>query len=122
MTATATGSLFEVQGLVLCPRHGDRHPRKTRCTVPDEGEWHGIFFVGTLREAEGALEHVMESDSPIYERYEDFRIAEPTPKRLRRRLEHQGYIWDTSRRRRTPRPADEPVAAIKPRKKRKRAA
>lgn len=103
MTATATGSWYEVQGLALCPAHGDSHPRRTKCKVPDEGEWHGIYFLDTRSEAEEALLLCMESDSPIYERYEDFRLAIPDERLLKRRRTSEGFPWE----RRRPRKVDE---------------
>jgi hypothetical protein len=100
MTATASGSLYEVQGLALCPAHGDHHPRRTSCPVPDEGEWHAIFFVDTRSEADEAYNHVIDSDSVLYEKFQDFRVAVPDPDKLRRRREGEGYIWDRKRPRR----------------------
>jgi hypothetical protein len=93
MPATATGSFYEVQGLAPCPaaRHGRRGDK---CSVPDEGEWHGIFFVDTRSEAEEALAHVMESDSPLYANFEDFRLAVPEERALKRRRAAEGYVWD----------------------------
>lgn len=120
MTATATGSLYEVQGLAPCP--ADDHPNDN-CSVPDEGEWHGIFFVDSRSEAEETLEHVMDSDSPLYEKFEDYRIAVPTDKALKRRRERGGFVWEVGKRR----PVvvnryEEPAVTVKAGKKKRKKA
>jgi hypothetical protein len=86
--------------------------------VPDRGEWHPLFFLSTEREMKMAYEHVLESDSPMYERYEDFRMARPTDKALTRRLRRSGYAWD----RRKPRPKPEATVTEIPRQKGKKKA
>src|SRR4051794_17688123 len=100
MTATASGSWYEVQGLALCP--AEDHPND-HCSVPDGGEWHAIYFIDMRSEAEETLAHVMESDSPLYERFEDFRLAVPEERALKRRRQGEGYVWD----RRAPRKVSE---------------
>lgn len=120
MTATATGQWYEVQGLCPCPAND--HPND-HCSVPDEGEWHAIYFLDSRSEAEEVLAHVMDSDAPIYERYEDFRLAVPEPAALKRRCEAEGYAWDRRRPRKVVEAASRTTIATGRKKgKRKKAA
>jgi hypothetical protein len=50
------------------------------------GDWFPIFQATSEAEGKAMLRHVLMSDDPIYERWEDFRLAAPTaqPKRRRR--------------------------------------
>jgi len=105
---------FEVQGLALCP--ASDHPNE-HCSVPDEGEWFPLFHLLSEEDGLHTLELVMESDSPIYERYEDFRLAKPIAKRLEAWLAHEGYAWERGapkprRRRKTESEAAAPVVPI----------
>ena len=81
MTAVATGPWYEVQGLAPCPAadHGS-----ATCSVPDEGEWLPIYFLSTSSEMASAFNHVMNSTDPMYDRYDDFRMAVPAEAAVRR--------------------------------------
>lgn len=114
MTATASGSLYEVQGLAPCPMQ-----RRHRCSIPN-GEWHALFFVDSRSEADEILAHVMDSDSPMYEKFEDFRIAVPEERALKRRREAEGYAWDRRRPRKVPEAASSRQTITTRRKKGKR--
>ena len=81
-TTYASGPWYEIQGLSLCPTCGDE-PSPT-CSVPAEGEWHGIYHLDSMYAAKKALSHVIVSDEQIYDRYDDFRIAQPNPASVRR--------------------------------------
>lgn len=118
--AFSSSAFFEVQGLALCP--ADDHPND-HCSVPDEGEWHTLFHLLSATDGERTLGLVMESDSPIYERFEDFRLTKPVQARLDRFLAHDGYAWERSNAPKRRRKA-EPVAEVTPilkNKKRKKA-
>lgn len=86
MPATSTGPWYEVQGLYLCPAND--HPN-THCSVPDEGEWLPIYFMDDEAMARRALVMVMESDDPMYERCEDFRLAVPSEKYMKAKRKAQ---------------------------------
>jgi hypothetical protein len=81
MTAPSQSPFIEVQGLTLCPAQ----PCPETCSVPPEGEWHGIYHFTNEREAKRALDHVLDSDDPMYDRYEDFRIAYPVERAVKKR-------------------------------------
>lgn len=89
--AEATGKFYEVQGLALCPHHGDDPRRRGTCKVPVEGEWHSIYFVDSRAEADEILEMVLESDDPAYEKWEDFRVAAPDKRKRKRKCANQ--LW-----------------------------
>lgn len=80
MTATSTGPWYEVQGLCPCPSQ----PCPDTCPVPPEGEWLPIYFLSTEGEMKAAYNHVLDSDDPMYDRYEDFRKAAPSAAALKR--------------------------------------
>jgi len=105
---------FEVQGLALCP--ADDHPNE-HCSVPDEGEWFALYHLLSEQEGRHTLALAMESDSPIYDKYEDFRLVKPVALRLERWLTHEGYAWERDvskppRRRKTVEP--EATASVPP--------
>lgn len=50
-----------------------------------EGDWFPIFQAPNEYEGKAMLRHVLMSDDPIYERWEDFRLAAPTVREVRRR-------------------------------------
>lgn len=111
---------YEVQGLVLCPMHGDNPRRRGNCSVPVEGEWHAIYFLDSRSEAEETLEHVMDSEARIYERYEDFRLAVPTEQALKRRRVAEGFAWERHPPRKVPAVASRNTISTGRKKKGKR--
>lgn len=100
---------FEVQGLTLCPIEDDHE-----CDEPEH--WSTLYHLLTETEGTYTLALVMESDSPVYDRYEDFRLVPPITKRNEAFLAHEGYAWErgtkTARQRRKTEP--EAVAPVVP--------
>jgi hypothetical protein len=74
MTANAPGPWFEVQG------------------QSEDGSWHGIYHYDEKGAARKALGMVLDSKDPMYERYEDFRLAVPTEKALKKKAK-QTEVW-----------------------------
>jgi hypothetical protein len=104
---------FEVQGLVPCPVE-DEH----ECPTPEY--WCTLYHLLSEEDGKETLLAVMESSSPLYDKYEDFRLVPPIAKRLERFLEHEGYAWErgnsSKRKRRRPSEssADDSVAEVIP--------
>lgn len=71
---------YEVQGLAPCPAQ----PCPDTCTVPEGGEWLAIYFLDNEAQARATLLHVLDSEDPMYDRYDDFRMVEPTTKAVKR--------------------------------------
>ncbi len=47
-----------------------------------DDEWFPLLQASSETEGKAMLRHVIVSDDPIYERWDDFRLAEPTVERV----------------------------------------
>lgn len=52
---------------------------------PVDGQWHAVYHVDDYGTARKTLAMVIDSDDPMYDRWDDFRLAPPSPARLKRK-------------------------------------